>query len=66
MKFEAVRIHFLSDVHPEILIPWQRDVTTSPLCRGGKGREGEGQKGTIQRLNKASDHHESIAISTWS
>ena len=31
MKFEAVRIHFLSDVHPEILIPWQRDLTTSPL-----------------------------------
>ena len=35
MKFETVRIHFLSDVliccHPEILLPWQRDVTTSPL-----------------------------------
>ena len=24
--------------HPKILLPWQRDVTTSPLCRGGKGR----------------------------
>ena len=35
MKSETVRIHFLSDVliccHPEILLPWQRDVTTSPL-----------------------------------
>ena len=35
MKFETVRIHFLSDVlvccHPEILLPSQRDVTTSPL-----------------------------------
>ena len=33
MKFEKVRIHFLSDVlvcfHPEILLPLQRDVTTS-------------------------------------
>ena len=35
MKFETVLIHFLSDVlvccHPKILLPWQRDVTTSPL-----------------------------------
>ena len=35
MKFETVLIHFLIDVlvccHPEILLPWQRDVTTSPL-----------------------------------
>ena len=35
MKFETVQIHFLRDVlifcHPEILLPWQRDVTTSPL-----------------------------------
>ena len=35
MKFETVRIYFLSDVliccHPEILLPWQRDVTTFPL-----------------------------------
>ena len=35
MKFETVRINLLSDVmvccHPEILLPWQRDVTTSPL-----------------------------------
>ena len=35
MKFETVRIHFLGDVlicrHPDILLPWQRDVTTSPL-----------------------------------
>ena len=35
MKFGTVRVHFLSDVlvccHPEILLPWQRDVTTSPL-----------------------------------
>ena len=33
MKFETVRILFLSDVlicgHPEILLPWQGDVTTS-------------------------------------
>ena len=33
MKFETVRIHFLSDVliccHPEILLAWQLDVTTS-------------------------------------
>ena len=32
MKFETVLIHFLNDVlvccHPEILLPWQRDVTT--------------------------------------
>ena len=32
MKFETVPIHFLSDVlgccHPEILLPWQRDVAT--------------------------------------
>ena len=35
MKFETVRIHFFGDVlicrHPEILLPWQRDVTNSPL-----------------------------------
>ena len=35
MKFETARIHFLSDVlvccHPKILLPWQRDVTTSLL-----------------------------------
>ena len=35
MKFETVRIHFLGNVwicrHPEILLPWQRDVTNSPL-----------------------------------
>ena len=32
---ETVRIHSLSYVlvccHPEILLPWQRDVTTCPL-----------------------------------
>ena len=36
-KFETVRIQFLTDVliccHPEIFLLWQRDVTTSPLCR---------------------------------
>ena len=30
-----MRIHFLGDVlicrHPEIVLPWQRDVTNSPL-----------------------------------
>ena len=30
MNFETVRLHFLSEVlifcHPEILLPWQRDV----------------------------------------
>ena len=35
MKFETVRIHFLNNVlfccHPETLLPWQRDVTTSPF-----------------------------------
>ena len=31
MKFETAQIHFLSDVYPDILLPWQRDVTTSPL-----------------------------------
>ena len=35
MKFETVRIHFLNNVlvccHPENLLRWQRDVTTSPL-----------------------------------
>ena len=35
MKSETVQIHFLSDVlifcHPEILLPWQRHVTYSPL-----------------------------------
>ena len=35
MKFEKVLIHFLSDVlvccHPENLLSWQSDVTTSPL-----------------------------------
>ena len=34
-KIETVRIHFLSEVldccHPEILLPWQHDVMTSPL-----------------------------------
>ena len=40
MKFETVRIHFWSAVsvcgHPEILLPWQRDVTNFPLryCKG--------------------------------
>ena len=33
MKFETAQIYLLSDVHPEILLPWQRDVTTSPLYR---------------------------------
>ena len=35
MKFEAVRIHFLSEVFGllsyKFMPPWQRDVTTSPL-----------------------------------
>ena len=35
IKFEKVRIHFLSEFsvccHPEILLPWERDATTSPL-----------------------------------
>ena len=35
MKFETVRIYFLSEFsvccHPKILLPWQRDVTTSSL-----------------------------------
>ena len=37
MKFETMQIRFLSGVFglfsclPEILLPWQRDVTTSPL-----------------------------------
>ena len=34
MKFETAQIHFLSDVYPDILLPWQPDVTTSPLCAG--------------------------------
>ena len=33
MKFETAQIYLLSEVHPEILPPWQRDVTTSPLYR---------------------------------
>ena len=35
MKFEIVRIDFkvtlLVCCHPKILLPWQRDVSTSPL-----------------------------------
>ena len=35
MKFETVRIYFLREFsvycHPKILLPWQSDVTTSPL-----------------------------------
>ena len=35
IEFETVRIHFLGEFsvcgHPEILLPWERDVTTSPL-----------------------------------
>ena len=31
MKFETVRIHLFGLFHPEILIPWQCDLTTSPL-----------------------------------
>jgi len=35
IKFEAVWIHSLSEFsvccHPEILLPWERDITTSPL-----------------------------------
>ena len=35
MKFEMVRIYFLSDVliccHPDILLPWQSGVTTSSV-----------------------------------
>ena len=34
MKSETAQIHFLSDVYPQILLPWQPDVTTSPLCAG--------------------------------
>ena len=37
MKFETVQIHILSDLllgcHPEMLLPWQRDVTTPPVYR---------------------------------
>ena len=37
MKFGTVRIYFLSEFsvccHPKILLPWQRDVTTSPLAQ---------------------------------
>ena len=43
MKFETVRNQFLSDVliccHPEILLLWQCDVTTSPLCCCGRQEE---------------------------
>ena len=35
MKSDTLRIYFLSDIlvccHQEMLLPWQRDVTTSPL-----------------------------------
>ena len=35
MKFETVRIYFFGEFsvcwNPKILLPWQRDVTTSPL-----------------------------------
>ena len=35
MKFKIMRIYFLSEFlvfcHPKILLPWRRDVTTSPL-----------------------------------
>ena len=35
IEFETVRCHFLREIsvcgHPEILLPWERDVTTSPL-----------------------------------
>ena len=35
MKFEVVQIYFLYDIlvccHPKFLLPWQCDVTTSPL-----------------------------------
>ena len=36
MKYETVRIYFLSEFpfqccHPKLLLPRQRDVTTSPL-----------------------------------
>ena len=34
MNSETTQIHFLSDVYPEILLPWQPDETTSPLCAG--------------------------------
>ena len=37
MKFEIMRIYFLSEFsvccHPKNLLPWRRDVTTSPLYR---------------------------------
>ena len=39
---ETVRIHFYSEFsvccHPEILLPWKRDVTTSPLYIGHLAR----------------------------
>ena len=35
MKFETVRIYFFSEFsvccHPKFLLPWQHDITTSPL-----------------------------------
>ena len=41
MKFEGVRITFQATFsvccHPKILLPWQLDVTTSPLYRGLAG-----------------------------
>ena len=39
MKFETVRIYFLREFsvccHPKLLLPWQRDLTTSPLYYSG-------------------------------
>ena len=41
MKFKTGQIHFLGDVFAllssEILLPWQRDVTTSPFYCTRKG-----------------------------
>ena len=40
MKFETVRIYFLSEFsvccHPKILLPWQRDVATSPVYKSDR------------------------------
>ena len=55
MKFETVQIHFFNDFliccHAEILLPWQRDVTTSSLCSKRSHQKGKDKSGYFGDLN---------------
>ena len=71
MKFETVQIHFLSDFliccHPENLLPWQRDITTSLYCKWShyKGKLKSGCFGRPEPVPFFGNGLEKIAQDKW-